>query len=65
MADDEPRARRAIQLSTELFVALGAPLVAGGLVLAPAIVELAAGSDFDGRRRRRCGSCSPPARSPG
>jgi O-antigen/teichoic acid export membrane protein len=45
--DDEPRARRTIQLSTELFVALGAPLVAGGLALAPEIVELAAGSDFE------------------
>jgi O-antigen/teichoic acid export membrane protein len=44
---DEPRARRTIQLSTELFVALGAPLVAGGLVLAPELVELAAGSDFE------------------
>ena len=47
VAGDEPRARRAIQLSTDLFVALGAPLVAGGLVLAPALVELAAGSDFE------------------
>jgi len=45
--DDEPRARRTITLSTELFVALGAPLVAGGLVLAPAIIELAAGSGFE------------------
>ena len=47
VADDEPRARRTIQLSTDLFVALGVPLVAGGLVLAPALVELAAGSDFE------------------
>ena len=47
VASDEPRARRTIQLSTDLFVALGAPLVAGGLVLAPALVELAAGSDFE------------------
>ena len=35
VADDEPRARRTIQLSTDLFVVLGVPLVAGGLVLAP------------------------------
>jgi O-antigen/teichoic acid export membrane protein len=47
VADDEPRARRTIQLSTELFVALGAPLVVGGLVLAPELVELAAGSEFE------------------
>ena len=45
VADDEPRARRGIQLSTELFVAVGAPLVAGGLVLAPA--------DHRARRRQR------------
>jgi O-antigen/teichoic acid export membrane protein len=47
VADDEPRARRTIQLSTELFVALGIPLVAGGLVLAPGLVELAAGEGFE------------------
>jgi O-antigen/teichoic acid export membrane protein len=47
VADDEPRARRTIQLSTDLFVALGAPMVVGGLVLAPELVELAAGSDFE------------------
>lgn len=44
---DEPRARRTIQLSADLFVALGVPLVAGGLVVGPALVELAAGSDFE------------------
>jgi O-antigen/teichoic acid export membrane protein len=43
---DEARARRTVQGSVELFVILGAPLVAGGLVLAPDIVELAGGSDF-------------------
>jgi O-antigen/teichoic acid export membrane protein len=47
VARDEPRARRAIQLSTDLFVAVGAPLVAGGLVVAPELVELVAGGDFD------------------
>jgi O-antigen/teichoic acid export membrane protein len=47
VANDEPRARRTIQLSTELFVVLGAPLVAGGLVVAPELVELAAGEDFE------------------
>ena len=47
VAGDEPRARRQIQFSTDLFVVLGAPLIAGGLVLAPGLVELAAGSDFE------------------
>ena len=47
VASDEPRARRTIQLSTDLFVVLGAPLVAGGLVVAPDLVELAAGDDFE------------------
>jgi O-antigen/teichoic acid export membrane protein len=46
VASDEPRARRTIQLSTELFVVLGAPLVAGGLAVAPDLVELAAGEEF-------------------
>jgi O-antigen/teichoic acid export membrane protein len=45
---DEPQARRMIQLSTDLFVILGFPLVAGGLVLAPQIVEFASGDDFAG-----------------
>jgi O-antigen/teichoic acid export membrane protein len=48
VAEDEPRALQAIQESTDFFVVLGAPLVAAGLVLAPQIVDLAAGSDFDG-----------------
>jgi O-antigen/teichoic acid export membrane protein len=47
VANDEPRARRTIQLSTDLFVVLGAPLVAGGLAVAPELVELAAGDDFE------------------
>jgi O-antigen/teichoic acid export membrane protein len=45
---DEPRALRMIQVSTDLLVVLGMPLVAGGLVLAPQIVELASGEDFAG-----------------
>jgi O-antigen/teichoic acid export membrane protein len=44
---DQARARRTIQLSTEVCVALGAPLVAAGLVLAPQIIELAGGEDFE------------------
>jgi O-antigen/teichoic acid export membrane protein len=47
VASDEPRARRTIQLSADLFVVLGAPLVAGGLAVAPELVELAAGDDFE------------------
>jgi O-antigen/teichoic acid export membrane protein len=47
VARDEPRALRTIQASTDLFVILGAPLVAGGLVLAPPIIELAGGGEFD------------------
>jgi O-antigen/teichoic acid export membrane protein len=47
VVDDEPRARRTIQLSTDLFVVLGAPLVAGGLAVAPELVQLAAGDDFE------------------
>jgi O-antigen/teichoic acid export membrane protein len=47
VARDEPRALRTIQASTDLFVILGAPLVAGGLVLAPAVIELAGGADFE------------------
>jgi O-antigen/teichoic acid export membrane protein len=46
VARDEERARRIIRDSIELFVVLGAPLVAGGLVLAPEIVDLAGGSGF-------------------
>jgi O-antigen/teichoic acid export membrane protein len=43
---DEPRAARMIQVSTDVFTIVGAPLIAGGLVLAPRLVELAAGPDF-------------------
>jgi O-antigen/teichoic acid export membrane protein len=45
---DEPRALRMIQVSSDVLVILGIPFVAGGLVLAPAIVELASGEDFAG-----------------
>jgi O-antigen/teichoic acid export membrane protein len=46
VAHDEARALRIIQASTDLLVLLAIPLVAGGLVLAPQIIELAAGSEF-------------------
>jgi O-antigen/teichoic acid export membrane protein len=45
---DETRARRVIRDSTDLMVVIGAPLAAGGLVLAPDIVRLAGGPDFAG-----------------
>jgi O-antigen/teichoic acid export membrane protein len=48
VARDMPRALRAIQSSSEVCVVLGAPMVAGGLVLAPQIVQLAGGDDFAG-----------------
>jgi O-antigen/teichoic acid export membrane protein len=43
---DEARARRTIEASLDVCVVLGAPLVAGGLVLAPQIIELAGGEEF-------------------
>jgi len=46
VAHDEARARRAIQSSFDLLVILGVPLVAGGFVLAPDVVDLVAGPDF-------------------
>jgi O-antigen/teichoic acid export membrane protein len=46
VARDEVRTMRVIRDSTDLLVAMGAPLVAGGLVLAPEIVEVAAGERF-------------------
>jgi O-antigen/teichoic acid export membrane protein len=46
VARDEPRALRMIQVSTDFFVIVGAPLIAGGLVLAPAVIELAGGNEF-------------------
>jgi O-antigen/teichoic acid export membrane protein len=46
VAHDEPRALRLIQSSTDALVLLALPVVAGGLVLAPRIVELAGGPDF-------------------
>jgi O-antigen/teichoic acid export membrane protein len=48
VARDEARARRTIEASLDVCIVLGAPLVAGGLVLAPQIIELAGGEDFRG-----------------
>jgi O-antigen/teichoic acid export membrane protein len=46
VAHDEPRAARLIQSSTDVLVLLGVPLVAGGLVVAPQLVDLVSGADF-------------------
>jgi O-antigen/teichoic acid export membrane protein len=46
VAHDEPRALRLIQSSTDALVLLAMPLVAGGLVVAPQLVELVSGADF-------------------
>jgi O-antigen/teichoic acid export membrane protein len=48
VADGEARVTDTIQASWNLFVVLGAPLVAGGAILAPQIIELAGGAEFDG-----------------
>jgi O-antigen/teichoic acid export membrane protein len=48
VARDEPRARRMIELSTDAFVILGVPLIVGGLLLAPEVIELAGGEEFGG-----------------
>ena len=41
-------ARRTIDAAADLFVALGVPLAAGGLVVAPQLVRLIGGDDFEG-----------------
>lgn len=46
VADGDQRVRPTVQAASDVFVLVGVPLAAGGLVLAPAVVELAAGSDF-------------------
>lgn len=46
VANDPPRARRLIQISTDALVILAVPLVAGGLVLATDIVSAAGGGHF-------------------
>ncbi|HEX3318745.1 MAG TPA: flippase [Solirubrobacteraceae bacterium] len=43
---DEGRARRLLQGAADMFWAVGLPLAAGGVVLAPGIVQLAGGSGF-------------------
>jgi O-antigen/teichoic acid export membrane protein len=48
LRDDPARARRVIQVSTDVLALAGIPLAAGGLVLAPAIVHAAGGHRFAG-----------------
>jgi O-antigen/teichoic acid export membrane protein len=48
LRDDPARARRVIQVSTDVLGLAGIPLAAGGLVLAPAIVHAAGGHRFAG-----------------
>jgi O-antigen/teichoic acid export membrane protein len=44
--ENEARARRLLQSASDVFWSIGLPLAAGGIVLAPGIVELAGGSGF-------------------
>jgi O-antigen/teichoic acid export membrane protein len=44
--ESEERARRLLQAASDVLWSLGLPLAAGGIVLAPGIVELAGGSSF-------------------
>lgn len=48
VAAGDPRVPRAVQAASDAFVAVGAPLALGGLVLAPDVVELVGGSGFAG-----------------
>ena len=45
---DESKARRLLQAASDVFWAIGLPLAAGGVVLAPGIIALAGGSGFEG-----------------
>ena len=48
LREDRDLARRMLDASADLFVALGVPLAAGGLVVAPQLVRLIGGDDFEG-----------------
>ncbi|MGH2713047.1 MAG: oligosaccharide flippase family protein, partial [Thermoleophilaceae bacterium] len=48
LRDDRDLARSTIDAAADLFVALGVPLAAGGLVVAPQLVRLIGGDDFEG-----------------
>jgi len=47
VADEDRRLRPAIQSSWDLFLVAGVPVVVGGAILAPRLIELVAGEDFD------------------
>ena len=47
-AAGDPRLNGTIQRSWDVFVIAGVPLAAGGAILAPEVIELAGGADFEG-----------------
>jgi O-antigen/teichoic acid export membrane protein len=48
LRENRDLARRALDATADLFMALGVPLAAGGLVVAPQLVRLIGGDDFEG-----------------
>jgi O-antigen/teichoic acid export membrane protein len=48
LRENRDLARRALDATADLFVALGVPIAAGGLVVAPQLVRLIGGDDFEG-----------------
>lgn len=48
LRENRDLARRTLDATADLFVALGVPLAAGGLVVAPQLVRLIGGDDFEG-----------------
>jgi O-antigen/teichoic acid export membrane protein len=48
VAAEDSRLRQAIQSSWDLFLVAGIPVVVGGVILAPRLIELVAGEDFEG-----------------
>ena len=51
LRENRDLARRTLDAAADLFVALGVPLAAGGLVVAPQLVRLIGGDDFEGAAR--------------
>jgi O-antigen/teichoic acid export membrane protein len=48
LRENRDLARRTVDATADLFVALGLPLAAGGLVVAPQLVRLIGGDEFEG-----------------
>jgi O-antigen/teichoic acid export membrane protein len=48
LRENRDLARRTLDATADLFVALGVPLAAGGLVVAPQLVRVIGGDDFEG-----------------